>query len=83
LDNLNLHRGDIVSKKAYRLNIEIVFNATYSSNYNPVERLWLFSKKIWRRKMFDYKNYSNRTRMYQFVESSIKEANQKHLEFHV
>ena len=31
------------------MNIELLYSPTYSSEYNPIERLWLLAKLIFRR----------------------------------
>ena len=68
MDNLRVHKATIVKEKMQRLNFYAIFNASYSSEYNPIERLWLFSKRHWRKQLFDYKTYSNRQRMFLMVE---------------
>ena len=45
LDNLGVHRTKDATKLAKTLGIELVFNGTYSSEYNPIERLWAWAKK--------------------------------------
>ena len=45
LDNLPVHKTHLVRDHAENFNIELVFNATYSSTYNPIERLWSYSKQ--------------------------------------
>ena len=44
VDNLITHRTDDVREQARKSNIELIFNGTYSSDYNAIERLWSFSK---------------------------------------
>ena len=45
VDNLGVHRTQDVKKQAKRSNVELIFNGTYSSEYNPIERLWAWSKR--------------------------------------
>ena len=45
LDNLRLHKTHAVKRYAEENDINLVFNGSYSSEYNPVERLWLFAKR--------------------------------------
>ena len=44
VDNLAVHHSKAVKEKALNLNIELVFNGIYSSEFNPIERLWAWSK---------------------------------------
>ena len=44
VDNLAVHRTKLVRDYAASHGIELLFNGTYSSNYNPIERLWAWSK---------------------------------------
>ena len=45
VDNLPVHKMLVVKERAKSLNIELVFNGTYSSTFNPIERLWAWSKQ--------------------------------------
>ena len=40
LDRLNVHRSPKITKLAKVLGIEIVYNAAYSPDYNPIERVF-------------------------------------------
>ena len=44
LDNLRLHHSKCVHQRASELNIEIKFNATYSSELMCCESVWAWSK---------------------------------------
>ena len=44
LDNLGVHRTKAVQKLAPKLDIELLFNGAYSSNFMPIERLWSWAK---------------------------------------
>jgi len=44
VDNLGVHRTEKVKAKAKECRIEMVFNGSYSSTFNPIERLWAWSK---------------------------------------
>jgi transposase len=46
LDNLSVHHSHKVRDYAERNNTVLVFNAPYSSEYNPIERYWALSKRI-------------------------------------
>ena len=43
-DNLAVHRTAEATDAAEKFNIDMVFNGTYSSEFNPIERLWAWSK---------------------------------------
>ena len=45
LDNLTLHHTVLVREKAKSNNQELVFNASYSSHLNQIERLWARAKR--------------------------------------
>jgi transposase len=51
LDNLRVHHTRQVKDAAARQNIKIIFNAPYSSEFNPIERLWAYAKRAFRRTM--------------------------------
>jgi len=45
LDNLNMHKNKEVRALARRYRQELVFNAIYSSEFNPIEFAWGWAKK--------------------------------------
>jgi len=45
LDNLTVHYTDVVKSAAKKYNQELIFNANYSSQLNPIESLWGMSKR--------------------------------------
>ena len=45
LDNLRLHHSHAVRDLAEDLNIKLHFMPVYSSEYNPIEWLWGYSKR--------------------------------------
>ena len=47
------------TKLAKTLGIELVFNGTYSSEYNPIERLWAWAKKRFVRACVEDAPYHN------------------------
>lgn len=44
VDNLGVHYTDLVKQEAKERKIELIYNGTYSSEFNPIERLWAWSK---------------------------------------
>jgi transposase len=59
LDNLRLHHSKVVIERCRKYNIEIIFNAPYSSEYNPVERLWCYAKNHFKKHMISVTDYKN------------------------
>lgn len=53
MDNLWLHKNSDLIAYAGRKNIQFVYNAIYSSEYNPIERLWAFAKKRFGREVVE------------------------------
>ena len=58
LDNLRVHYSLRVRQYCRENKIELVFNAAYSSEYNPIERLWALSKRIFQRKLAETNDHS-------------------------
>ena len=46
MDQLNVHRSNKVSNLAKVLGIELIFNAAYSPDYNPIERVFSQAKLL-------------------------------------
>lgn len=46
LDNLRLHHSRDFVEYAKQIRMDLIFNASYSSEVNPIERLWAFSKRL-------------------------------------
>ena len=55
LDNLRLHHTQQIKAFAHSHNVRLVFNASYSSEYNPIERLWALSKRMFSRLLISEK----------------------------
>jgi transposase len=51
LDNLSVHRSRKVKEYTETSNVRLVFNAAYSSEFNPIERFWALSKRIFQNKL--------------------------------
>jgi hypothetical protein len=54
-----MHYSKKIKARCESSNIEIVFNATYSSEYNPAEVIWLLSKQIFRKQLISFTDYKN------------------------
>jgi transposase len=59
LDNLALHKTHDFRKAAEKQRLQLVYNAPYSSEYNPIERLWGLSKKIFGRQVVEEANWQS------------------------
>ena len=67
LDNLGVHRTKESTNLARNLGIELVFNGTYSSDYNPIERLWAWAKQRFVRACADDAPYHKQEAMRSLV----------------
>ena len=45
VDNLRVHRTHAVCALAAKHKISLLYNGIYSSEYNPIERLWAWTKQ--------------------------------------
>ena len=58
-DNLRSHYSAPIIAEIERYDANIEYNAPYSSEYNCIERLWSYSKRIFRKRCLlegDYRN---------------------------
>ncbi len=60
-----------------------MFNAPYSSEYNPVERLWCYAKYNFKKKMVAVSDYKNQVKIQRIVTESVREVNSDSLRKHV
>ena len=60
IDNLPMHHMKTIRAHAEERNVELVFNAPYSSPYNPIEVLWGYSKRLFTKACVEYANYAKR-----------------------
>lgn len=51
LDNLKVHHTQMVKQYCSENNVTLVFAPAYSSEYNPIERLWALSKAIFTKRI--------------------------------
>ena len=63
LDNLNIHHSYIVKERARINRQELIFNAAYSSEINPIERLWALAKRIFARDLITEANFKDKEMM--------------------
>lgn len=59
LDNLPIHWTIRVRNYCGENNIQLLFNGIMSSEFNPVERLWAYSKSKFRRDLITFDNFKN------------------------
>ncbi len=75
LDNLRVHHSKRVKDYCSKNRIELLFNASYSSEVNPIERLWSLSKRNFSRHLIDPNStQSNQQHITHLVRSSITSA---------
>ena len=73
VDNLPVHRTGPVVRYAESKQIELLYNATYSSTFNPIERLWAWSKQRFSRMCIDGAPYHNQGQMRRLVSQVVSE----------
>ena len=83
VDNLNIHYNQAVIQKAREHNLVLIYNATYSSHLNPIERLWALSKRQFIKDCVTDANFANQAEVEAFVSKCILTANRETLEKHV
>ena len=71
LDNLNMHYNEEVVEKAHQYSFDLVYSPAYSSEWNPIERLWTYSKKGLRKKCLLTTDYSNEREIQALVTECI------------
>ena len=79
LDNLNIHRTNKVKTLCQEKGVRLIFNGTYSSQYMPVERLWLFAKLYWRKEVASISNFKDQAMIRSRIEKCISQAPQRYL----
>ena len=83
LDNLACHRTSALANFCSENHISILFNGTYSSQYMPVERLWLFAKLYWRKEVGSISNFKNETLLRRRIEHCIQRTPTQYLQKYV
>ena len=51
LDNHSSHRSNVTQDQLDKLDIDVLFLPPYSSEYNPIERMWALIKHHWRKSL--------------------------------
>lgn len=83
LDNLNIHRNPDFLNTLKQNGHEPIYNASYSSALNPIERLWAFGKKIFGRELVGNCDLKNKAEVEGFVRRSLIQVPADALESHV
>jgi transposase len=83
LDNLRLHHMKNIKAEARRRNQELVFNASYSSEFNPVERLWALAKHRFSRDIVTESTWKSQAEIEAIVVRSLLMVPELHLAKHV
>jgi transposase len=83
LDNLSFHHSRVVLERARKNKQEFIFNAAYSSVYNPIERLWAIAKRQFARDLITEANYKDKEQIKALVMKSILHASESTLTKHV
>jgi transposase len=82
LDNLRVHHTFAVKDYCSQNNIFLVFAPTYSSMYNPIERIWALSKQQFRRQ-FALEQQVTQSRVKELIISSVLSVSKERLAEHV
>lgn len=83
LDNLQVHHTHLVKDNAVKNNQVLIFNASYSSHLNPIERLWAVAKRQFTKDCVTDADFRLQEEVKALVKKSILEASSETLEKHV
>jgi hypothetical protein len=83
LDNLSFHNSRVVLERSRKNKQEFIFNAAYSSVYNPIERLLAIAKHQFARDIIKEANYKDNEQIKALVMKSILQASDSTLEMHI
>jgi len=71
LDNLKLHYNKTFTTTCATNNHHLIYNAIYSSELNPIERLWALAKRDFGRHLVADSNFKSQAEVRAFVEMSL------------
>ena len=83
LENLQVHHTHLVKDNAVKNNQVLIFNASYSSHWNPIERLWAVAKRQFIKDCVTDADFRMQEEVKALVKKSILEASSETLEKHV
>ena len=72
VDNLSMHKMKEVRAAAEEFGLQLMYNAAYSSELNPIERLWGKAKEAFRQNIIDEENYKDQKLITAYAERSIR-----------
>ena len=82
VDNLSVHRTKTVKEQCRLENIELIFNGSYSSPYNAVERLWAYSKRHFSTLCLSFHDFKNKGAVRTLVRGALAKTVAKGLALH-
>ena len=71
LDNLRVHYNKDFRAQADDFQIDIIYAPIHGSIYNPCERLWCYSKRIFKQRCFKEANFSDFKSMKKLIKECI------------
>ncbi len=71
LDNLRAHHSKEVKCAADRNKQKLLFNGAYSSELNPIEILWAYAKRSFKKSLMTVGDYKDANLMRKLVEEAI------------
>ncbi len=83
LDNLQVHHTHLVRNNAEENNQVLIFNASYSSHLNPIERLWAVAKRQFIKDCVTDADFRMQEEVKALVKKCILEASSDTLEKHM
>ncbi len=83
LYNLRIHHTLIIASKAQANNQVLSYNASYSSQLSPVERLWELAKRQFVKDCVTDVDFKQQEEIKAFVKNNILEASSETLKKHV
>ena len=82
LDNLNVHHNGEVKAYAKQEGLELIFNASYYSMVNPIERLWNYSKRAFSKKIVQEPDWKSSEKVSELVKECVKGVDPATLKLH-
>lgn len=83
MDNLRMHYAQPVKELAAALRFELLYNASYSSHLNPIERLWALSKRRFGSAVLTDVDLKSKSDVQAFIAKSLIEVPRISLQRHI
>lgn len=74
VDNLSVHKAKDSLEFCRKNKISLLFNATYSSAFMPVEVLWMHAKRKWRKQVAEIEDFSNQAVLQRKIDICIRKV---------